>query len=410
MISRAAVTMLAWAAVFSGALAQTSGFLPMTPLGSDCLPVRVVIKGTPELTDLVREQMQFDIEFSGLLRVDEEKYYGEVTVDATRGERGTVLSVRLEAGGETLMDRQYLSRSRSDDAVYPLVHAVADDMVYLLTGEQGISSTRLAYIRRSDSSYALVVKSLDPREPVLVLRDEQVITTPSWSPCGDLIALTSYRSGTSDLYVYDLSEGQATRLLSGEGLHTSPAWSPDGERLALTVSEGANSEITLYDLGSEQLLRLTARSSIETAPDFSPNGRQIIFTSDRLGFPQLYVMDSRGGSATRLTGVHRYMDSPAWSPLGDRIAYVARCGGDFHIFVSNADGRDVRQVTFDGTLNENPVWSPTGRHIAFSSDRDGSRAIYVLELNSLKVHKLSYSGECYFPTWSPVARRPAEGG
>jgi Tol biopolymer transport system component len=38
---------------------------------------------------------------------------------------------------------------------------------------------------------------------------------------------------------------------------------------------------------------------------------------------------------------------------------------------------------------------------------EGTRSIYVLELNSLQVKRLTDSGECYCPTWSPL---PATGG
>jgi len=380
-------------------------FLPMTPMETDRVPVQVTVDGPRDLAARVADQLEMDISLSGLLRTaEDDESYATALVSVSRAAGIMRLEAEVSAGGELLLDRQYAGSSP-----YPLVHALADDMAYVLTGERGIASTMIGYICRGGGEYAFVVKNLDPRSGQRVLTDGDVITTPAWGPDGHRVALTSYRGGSADLYLYDLAAGKATELLAGNGLYTSPAWSPDGGSIVVTRSRSSNSDLYLLDPTTGSAERLTARGSIETAADFSPSGQQIIFTSDRLGFPQLYTMDSAGGSAMRLTGVHRYMDSPAWSPTGERMAYTARVGGDFHVFVMDADGSNVRQVTFEGSLNENPVWSPTGRHLAFSSDRDGERAVYVLELSGLEVTRLSGSGECYLPTWSPLPPLGREG-
>jgi len=372
-------------------------FLPMTPIGAECIPVSVSVTGSDDaLVADAEAQLVDDIDFSGLLEIADEGY-AQVDVSVASSIGGILLKSMVMCDGELLMTKEY-----SGTSIYPLIHALADDLVFQLTGEQGIASTRIAYVIRTGVTYHLAVKSLDPRPAFFVLTDDEVITTPSWSPDGDRIAFTSFRSDRGDLYTYTFSTSTAGRVLSRGGLNTSPAWSPDGGSIALTVSEAGNSDIYLLGVDSGDISRLTVRNSIETSASFSPAGHQIIFTSDRIGYPQLYIMDSFGGGADRLTFSHGYCDSPSWSPAGDLIAYTARAGRNFHIFVMNADGSDVRQVTFEGSLNEDPTWSPTGRHLAFSSDRDGERAIYMLELNKLTIRKLTDSGESYCATWSPL--------
>lgn len=389
------------ALVFAAAAGTLSaqGFIPMTPMGAECIPVSISVEGDRELAGTAYAQISADIDFSGLLMTSDEGY-AEADIRVSRTSSGYELRAEVASGGEQLMARNY-----SGENIYSLCHAFSDDLVYDLTGERGIASTWIAYIVRTGEGYSLAVKSQDPRSPRNVMTDTDVITTPAWSPDGDRIAFTSYRSGNADLWCYRFSTSRAEKLLGIPGLNSSPAWSPDGKTIALTLSRGGNSDLYLLDPESGETTRLTMRPSIETSPAFSPTGRQIVFTSDRIGYPQLYVMDSSGGTPVRITSSHGYCDSPSWSPDGDRIAYTARAGRDFHIFVMDADGSNVRQVTFDGTLNEDPVWGPTGRHIAFSSDRDGSRGIYILELNGLTVRKLSGSGESYCPTWSPLGFR-----
>lgn len=384
--------------IFTG-MVPADDFLPMTPVGAECIPVSISVSGDRELAGTAVDQLKEDIDFSGLL-ITSDDGYAEVNVEVMRTINGIELRAEVSSGGEQLMARNY-----SGNTIYSLVHAFADDLVYDLTGEDGIASTWISYISRTGSDYALAVKPMDPRGARHVMVDDEVITTPAWSPDGDRIAFTSFQSGNGDLWCYSFSDAAARKTLSSPGLNSSPAWSPDGESIALTLSRDGNVDIYTLDPFSGGTTRLTLRGSIETSASFSPTGRQIVFTSDRIGYPQLYIVDSSGGTAMRATRSHGYCDSPSWSPDGDRIAYTARVGSDFHIFVMDADGSNICQVTFDGSLNEDPVWGPTGRHIAFSSDMDGQRAVFVLELNGLTVRKLSQGAESYCPTWSPLGFR-----
>jgi len=377
----------------------SEGFIPMTPVGAECIPVSVSVTGDRDLVNTVMDQLTEDINFSGLLITSDEGY-AEADIEVARSVNGFELNTAVSSGGESLLSRNY-----SGQTLYSLIHAFADDLVYDLTGEEGIASTWISYVRRTSSGYYLSVKSQDPRDARDIMFDEDVITTPAWSPDGGKIVFTSFRSGNADLWCYNFAQSEASRILSFPGLNSSPAWSPDGERIALTLSSNRNIDIYLLDVGTAETTRLTLRGSIETSASFSPTGRQIVFTSDRIGYPQLYIMDSSGGTAIRATNSHGYCDSPAWSPDGDRIAYTAQVGRDFHIFVMDADGSNIRQVTFQGSLNEDPAWGPTGRHIAFSSDMDGERGVYIIELNGLSIRKISGDGDSYCPTWSPLGFR-----
>ena len=386
-------------AVLVPAAVLRADFIPMTPIGAECIPVTITVTGDGDIAEEAYAQISDDVDFSGLLAISDEGY-ASAEIEVGRTPDGFRLRASVTSGGEPLMSRSY-----TGDNIYSVCHAFSDDLVYDLTGERGIASTWLAYVTRGSSGWSLAVKSLDPRPARHVMSDGDVITTPAWSPQGDRIVFTSYRSGNADLWSYSFSSSSAGKILSIPGLNSSPAWSPDGGTIALTLSRAGNSDIYLLDPETSETQRLTMRESIETSPSFSPTGRQLVFTSDRIGYPQLYIMDSSGGTSMRVTDSHGYCDSPSWSPDGDMIAYTAQVGRDFHIFVMNADGSGVRQLTFQGTLNEDPVWGPTGRHIAFSSDMDGGRGVYMVELNGLNVRKVSGDAESYCPTWSPLGFR-----
>ena len=375
----------------------SSEFMQMTPVGDECIPVSVALTGCLEASDAL-VQLEFDIDFSGILETaDQEDGYAHARCVLSGRIGNYTLSVNVEgAEGEMLLKKEYSGASWES-----LIHRFADEFVYLLSGEQGIASTQVAFISRNNGVYCLKAQSLDSRASQVVITDDEVITTPAWSPDGGDIAFTSYRNGLGDIYLYSFENSSARRIITG-GLNTSPVWTSDSRYIAFTRSISGNSDIHRFDRASGDVQRLTARGSIETSASFSPTGQQMILTSDRVGYPQLYIMDSAGGTAERAGFAHGYCDSPSWSPSGNRIAYCARSNGNFHIFVMNVDGTDIRQVTTEGTLNEDPVWSPTGGHLAFSSDRDGTRSIYLLELNKLTVYRLSSGSESYCATWSPV--------
>jgi TolB protein len=396
----------ALALALAAAIAWADDFIPMTPIGADCLPVRLDVEGADEFARPAKIQLTDDIDFSGLLTVaDDGAADILVKIDEVSGDRLRMTS-EITADGELLSTREYVASSTD---LYSMVHAIADDAVYELTGERGIASTMIAYVLHTTGSYSLAARGFDPRGATVMLRDTSVLTTPAWSPDGSSIAFTSFRSDNGDLYIYDVHAGRARRILSRQGLNTTPCWTSDSGSLLVTLTEGGNADIYSYSISEGSLERLTVRNSIETSASISPTGQQVVFTSDRTGSPQLYVMDIAGAGAERLSYAHSYCDSPAWSPRGDLVAYAARTsGGAIHIFVMKPDGTDVRQVTFEGTLNEDPAWGPTGRHLAFSSDRDGRRSIYVVELNSLAVKRLTDSGECYCATWSPLPSLEAD--
>jgi TolB protein len=383
--------------------ASAGDFLPMTPIGADVLPVTVSVEGDRDFARPAEEQLRDDIDFSGLLACADD---GVASISAEIEESSGRLTMTAEivAGGDVVLSREY---SGDDTDLYPMVHALADDAVFALTGERGIASTRIGFVMRSGTNYALAARGFDPRGITSLLRDTVVITTPAWSPDGSRIAFTAFRQDNGDLYLLETSTGRARRILARQGLNATPCWTPDGVSIAVMLTEGGNADIYLLDVASGTTTRLTTRTAIDTSPSISPTGQQMVFTSDRSGAPQLYVMDMTGAGAERMSFAHSYCDSPAWSPRGDMIAYAARASGGIHIFVMRSDGTDIRQVTFEGSLNEDPVWGPTGRHLAFSSNRQGTRSIYVLELNSLQVKRFTDSGECYCPTWSPL---PATGG
>lgn len=286
-----------------------------------------------------------------------------------------------------------------------LAHGIADEVIKLLTGEEGVSQTEIAFSYKTKDGKELGVIDYDGANPYMLTNDKGLKLYPDWSPKGDKIAFCSYDNSNLNLYTYDLIHGKKVQITSRPGLSTTPAWSPDGKVLAVALSDQGS--LNLYQISPDgrNQRRITTSSSVSISPSWSPSGRDIAFVSDRTGVPQIYVINIDGTDLRRLTFEGSYNTSPAWSPRGDLIAYVSRVGGGINqIFISDINGETRMQLTFEGN-NEDPFWSPDGLHLAFSSNRRGIWEIYTMTWNGQNQKRISNTGGALSPTWSPRLKK-----
>ena len=350
-----------------------------------------------------------DLDLSGLFSItrgwakDERPFDVQAVIEgrvAVRGGRVTVTGEIKDFPARRLIGKAQYQGALGN--LRALVHRVADDVVYQLTGERGIAETQIAFVSGGDKTRDLYVCDYDGYRPRRLTQGGLALS-PSWAPGGDRLALSWLGTKGWSLFAVPAAGGKVETLRSG-GLNISPAWSPDGAQVAFSSSFEGNSEIYTMPAGGGAPRRLTKNRGIDTSPTWSPSGQQIAFTSDRGGSAQVYVMDADGGSARRLTYAFSYTDSPDWSPKGDRLAFVVRAGAGFDIYVSDVEGRDPRLIVTGGA-NENPRWSPDGRQLVFSSNREGGRGIFITDADGLRIRRLSVPGpEAKTPAWSP---RPA---
>jgi dipeptidyl aminopeptidase/acylaminoacyl peptidase len=61
---------------------------------------------------------------------------------------------------------------------------------------------------------------------------------PAWSPDGQYIAYSSDRGGKLDIWVQQVSGGDAVQVTKGPGHNWQPDWSPDGKYIAYRSDRG----------------------------------------------------------------------------------------------------------------------------------------------------------------------------
>ena len=81
-----------------------------------------------------------------------------------------------------------------------MVHAFADDIMLMLTGERGVFDTKIAYVQSVGGAKEIFYCDFDGNNPVQVTRDNSIALSPSWSPDQSQIAYVSYRDGKPKVY------------------------------------------------------------------------------------------------------------------------------------------------------------------------------------------------------------------
>ena len=227
------------------------------------------------------------------------------------------------------------------------------------------AQAQIAFSSSRDGNPEIYVMDADGENLRRLTNNRHVDTLPSWSPDGKRIAFISDRDGHVDIrdfpnyeiYVMDADGGNQLNLTNDPHDDSSPSWSPDGKRIVLSSDRDNdrdhNIEIYVMDADGENQERLTNNLTEDKYPSWSPDGKRIAFSARRdghfeneLGITyEIYVIDADGGNLQRLTENRVYDSSPSWSPDGKRITFFSLRDGNSEIYVMDADGGNPQKPT-----------------------------------------------------------------
>jgi serine/threonine-protein kinase len=219
--------------------------------------------------------------------------------------------------------------------------------------------------------------------PVPVLENVLQWTTTgaaqySVSATGTLVYLAGGIAGGQIKLVWVSRRGQEEVLPAAPRNYSYPRLSPDGRRVIVSIAE-QDTQLWIYDLSRDNTTRLTFEGTTNLNSVWSPDGQQIAFMSNRTGQPEIFWQSANGNGRPEQLTKNGYTTSPAsFSPNGQLLAFIKNDPETSRdIWVLNLKNR--RPQLFLKTPYEEtaPRFSPDGKWMAYSSDETGHREIYV---------------------------------
>jgi len=390
--------------------------------GEHQIPVAIVpFAGDAKLVQGIRDVVSADLARSGLFRlVDpagkaphaprEVVYADWAGVDAlVMGSVALQQSGRIEAQFRLLdmvKKTELIAQSVSSkgDQMRAVGHRIADMIYEKLTGDAGVFSTRIAYVKRQGRSNRLVVADSDGYGEQSLLLSNEPIMSPAWSPDGSHLAYVTFEQGHAVVFVQSLLTNQRIVVANFPGSNSAPAWAPDGRQLAVVLTRDGGSQIYLVRPDGSNLRRLTFSGVIDTEPNFSPDGQYLLFTSDRGGSPQIYRMPVEGGAAQRLTFESGNNFSPRYSPDGKSFTFAHMEKGRFYIATQDFETKQM-QLLSEGGWEKKPSFAPNGKLILYATEAQGRGILSTVSSDGRVKQKMSpQAGDIREPTWGPFLK------
>ncbi len=197
----------------------------------------------------------------------------------------------------------------------------------------------------------------------------------TWSPDGQFLTYTSFRSGTFGIYRVRPGGGSpAESLLATPSLGYTGYWLPDGKSLITTgqgFRPGSGPDIVLVRNAGRGPVEPVIVTPFETQyPALSPDARWLAYVSDHAGTQQVFVRPFPG-SGEEIQVSLQGGSEPVWSPDGRGIFYRGVVGGRLELVAAELRMAPELEVASRRSLFSIDDIAGTAPHANFDVSPDG---------------------------------------
>jgi tetratricopeptide (TPR) repeat protein len=134
-------------------------------------------------------------------------------------------------------------------------------------------------------------------------------SNPAWSPDGSLIAYSSSKGGTANIWLMK-SDGSDKKKITEKG-GQYPAFSPDGNKVVfISYRENANGDLYTIDIKSGSESRITSDRNIKLYPSFMNDADRIIYSSIENDTDSSGSLDLQDRSVIRFIDIRKNLSYP----------------------------------------------------------------------------------------------------
>ncbi|HJZ23787.1 MAG TPA: hypothetical protein VJ201_04980 [Candidatus Babeliales bacterium] len=292
-------------------------------------------------------------------------------------------------------------------------HHCSDGIWYALTGESSCFLSKIIYCQEKRvSGIARAYKYLyladyDGSQARLLVSSPTVSLAPRWNSSSSDTPLIYYSECTPrNLRLMAVNMSGKRRAVSNfAGLNMSVAWSPDGKSAVLCLSRDGTTQLYLYHVSDENESKRPLEKLTDAGLNVSPcfiNNSELLFCSDNnsASKPYLSVMNLHDRLITTL--VKGYCSSPSYCAKTDKIAYSRRVNSNLQLFLYDRKSKTERQLTQDSGNKDTCSWSPCGNYFLYTFDDGVHSRIAVYHVKTDRHWFItSERVRCSYPAWSP---------
>ncbi len=274
---------------------------------------------------------------------------------------------------------------------------------------------QLAYAANKGEQWAVYLMDLRTRRERLLLKSDQSVLNPEFSPDGRRVAVQSDFEGDENfnIYLVPAKGGPATKLTDTPADSAFPRWSPDGSKIAFISNRDRDREnVFVVEASGGEPRQLTHVDDIVNEIAWRPDGRSIALDAgfgigDWVG---LVDLEGHMEKIAAFPDSENYLGADLgrpvpWSPDGRKLAIVSNVHDHVDIGVFDMASRELGWLVQNGWDKSMPVWSPDGARVAYLENHDGNVRLKTVRADGRGTRDVSAAeGTAARPAWLPDSK------